>query len=155
VNACLCTQTSCCALSRTASLPRRNIFDRLLQRAEAGEVALVTNALVMAEIVWTLESYYGLSPADIRPKVWAMLNTPGLEVMVEADLVGAAADIYAEKNVDFMDAFNAEWMKQRGTKTTCTLDRCRFGRQSGPTVDLSGELAGHGNGLAGSADRGW
>jgi uncharacterized protein len=109
-----------------------------LQSAEAGEVALVTNALVMAEIVWTLESYYGLSPADIRPKVWAMLNTPGLEV-VEAELVGAAADIYAEKNVDFIDAYNAECMKQRGITTVCTLYRRHFGRLEGINLaDLTG-----------------
>jgi uncharacterized protein len=32
--------------------------EALLQRAEQEEILLVTNALVMAEIVWTLESFY-------------------------------------------------------------------------------------------------
>ena len=121
-------------------------LDRLLQRAAAGEVTLVTNALVMAEIVWTLESFYRLSPADIRPKVWAMLNTPGLEV-AETELLGAAVDVYVEKNVDFIDAFNAEWMKRHGITTICTLDRRHFGRLGGIRVaDLTGQPAeGAGN----------
>ena len=31
--------------------------ERLFRRAAAGEMALVTNGLVIAEIVWTLESF--------------------------------------------------------------------------------------------------
>jgi predicted nucleic acid-binding protein len=113
-------------------------LERLLRRAEAGEVTLVTNAMVVAEIVWTLESYYGLSPADIRAKVWAMLNTPGLEV-AEAELVGSAVDVYAEQNVDFIDAYNAGWMKQRDITTICTFDRRHFGRLDGIRIaDLGG-----------------
>ena len=116
-------------------------LDRLLQRAAAGEVTLVTNALVMAEIVWTLESFYRLSPADIRPKVWAMLNTPGLEV-AETELLGEAVDVYVEKNVDFMDAYNAEWMKQRGITTICTLDRGCLGRLEGVRLaELNSQLS--------------
>ena len=43
----------------------------LLQRAEQGEVLLITNALVMAEIVWTLESFYKLPKAEVEEKVLA------------------------------------------------------------------------------------
>jgi len=32
---------------------RTQLFEALLQRAEQGEVLLLTNALVMAELVWT------------------------------------------------------------------------------------------------------
>ncbi len=34
--------------------------DAVLRRAATGEVSLVTNSLVLAEIVWTLESCCGL-----------------------------------------------------------------------------------------------
>ena len=60
--------------------------EALLQRAEQGEVLLLTNALVMAEIVWMLESFYKLPKAAIQEKVLAVLNTPGLGV-VDGDLV--------------------------------------------------------------------
>jgi uncharacterized protein len=58
----------------------------LLDRAEKGELVLVTNALVMAEIVWTLDSYYHLAKPDIEEKLLAVLNTPGLEV-VDSEIV--------------------------------------------------------------------
>lgn len=112
--------------------------ERLLRRAEAGEVTLVTNAMVIAEIIWTLESFYEQRPGDIRNSVWAMLNTRGLDV-AEGAMVGTAADAYAEKNVDFIDAYNAEWMKQHGITTICTFDRRHFTRLEGiQAADLGG-----------------
>ncbi|RMF86682.1 MAG: hypothetical protein D6736_14535, partial [Nitrospinota bacterium] len=54
--------------------------EQLLQRAATGEILLVTNSLVIAEIVWTLESFYGLTREAVKEKVLAILNTPGLEV---------------------------------------------------------------------------
>jgi predicted nucleic acid-binding protein len=121
------------------------ILDRLLCQAAKGQVVLVSNPMVIAEIVWTLESYYRLSPADIRPKIWAMLSTPGLET-AEGELVGSAVDAYVEKNVDFIDAYNAMWMKQHGIATICTLDRRHFGRMEGIVLaDLDSLPADGGN----------
>ena len=84
---------------------RTQLFEALLQQAEQGEVLLLTNALVMAELVWILESFYKLSKAEVEEKVLAVLNTPGLEV-VDGELVLQAVVWYVEKNVDFMDAYN-------------------------------------------------
>jgi len=44
--------------------------EQLLQQAAAGDVVLVTNSPVIAEIVWTLGSFYHLKPDDIREKFW-------------------------------------------------------------------------------------
>jgi len=54
--------------------------DQLLMRAEEGELELFTSSLTIAEIVWTLESYYELSSEVVRDHVVAILNTPGLFV---------------------------------------------------------------------------
>ena len=71
----------------TNDLPTQaDAVEQLLREAAAGQVALVTNALVMAEIVWTLDSFYRQPRPDIRDKVLAILNTPGLEV-IDSDLV--------------------------------------------------------------------
>ncbi|MCL7455222.1 MAG: hypothetical protein M8467_19475, partial [Anaerolineae bacterium] len=72
----------------------------------AASDSLVINSLVIAEIVWTLESYYGLARDSIKSKVLAILNTPGLEV-AEGDLLVQAIFWYADKNMHFIDAFNA------------------------------------------------
>jgi len=108
-------------------------FEQLLLKAGRGEMHLVTNSLVIAEIVWTLESFYQLSPADTQSKILAILNTPGLEV-AEADLLLQAITWHVEKNVDFIDAYNAAWMVTQGLTTIFTHDRKHFSRFDRLTV---------------------
>ncbi|WP_404786833.1 PIN domain-containing protein [Altericista sp. CCNU0014] len=112
----------------------------LLQRAALGEVVLVTTSLVIAEIVWTLTSFYGLSREQIRDRVLAILNTPGLEI-AEADLLIDAATNYAAKNVDFIDAYNLAWMVQQQLSTAYTFDRRHFSRFENIVVKTPGEEA--------------
>jgi len=106
--------------------------ERLLRRAMAGEVHLLTNELVIAEIVWTLESFYKQSRKDIMDKVLAILNTPGLEV-ANGTVVLQAIVWYVEKNVDFIDAYNGAWILAQGLHTVYTFDRKHFSR-----LDLEG-----------------
>lgn len=91
------------------------------------------NSLVIAEIVWTLESYYGLGRADIKDKIFAIFNTPGLEV-AEDELLWPAILWYGDKNVDFIDAFNAAWLLSQGLSATYTFDRKHFSRIEGVKV---------------------
>lgn len=105
-------------------------FERVLQRAATGDITLVTNSLVLAEIIWTLESYYHLSPLEIQEKILAILNTPGLEV-VDGNLVLQAVLWYVEKSVDFIDAYNAAWMIDREISAIFTFDRKHFSRFEG------------------------
>lgn len=113
--------------------------ERLLRRAAAGELRLVTNSLVLGEIVWTLESFYHLLRKDIREHVLAILNTPGLEV-AEGDVALQAILWYEEKNVDFIDAFNAAWLLTHGLARVATFDRRHFSRFEGVSVLVPGEL---------------
>ncbi|MDO9128751.1 MAG: PIN domain-containing protein, partial [Anaerolineales bacterium] len=98
--------------------------------AAKGEVALVTTSLVIAEIVWTLESYYHVPKRDVQAKVLAILNTAGLKV-TDADLVMQAIGGYAEKNVDFIDAYNAAWMLKNDIGKIYTFDQKHFSRFEG------------------------
>ena len=102
----------------------------LLEQAEQGELVLVTNALVMAEIVWTLDSYYHVPKTEIEEKLLAVLNTPGIEV-IDSDIVLQAVVQYVEKNVDFIDAYNAAWMPRQSLTTAYTFDRKHFSRFEG------------------------
>ena len=112
--------------------------ENLLRHASAGEVVLVINSLVIAEIVWTLESYYALSRDSIKDKILAILNTPGLEA-AEGDLLLQAIFWYADKNIDFIDAFNAAWLLTQGLTSTYTFDRKHFSRIGGIRVQVPGE----------------
>jgi len=88
--------------------------------------------------VWTLESYYGLSRSSIKDKIFAILNTAGLEAW-EGDLLLEAIFWYADKNIDFIDAFNAAWLLTQGLDTTYTFDRKHFSQIEGIKVQVPGE----------------
>jgi predicted nucleic acid-binding protein len=78
-------------------------FETLLNEATGGKIKLITSDLVMAELIWVLESSYDLQPAAITPMIRAILATPGLEV-INGAVVGRALEIYQDQNVDFVDA---------------------------------------------------
>jgi len=102
-------------------------MEKLLRQAEQNKIQLVTNSMVIAEIIWTLEGYYESEREDIQNKILAILNTPGLEIP-ESNLILKAIIWYAEKNVDFIDAYNAAWMEQKGIEKIYTFDQKHFAR---------------------------
>lgn len=131
---------------RDATEPRlfvdTNVFLRFLtwddpekaEKAEAlfvsaveGEAELETSLLVIAEIVWTLESYYQLEKSDVAGKVETILNTPNLDCP-ESEILIQALDLYASKNIDFIDAFHAFLLKHLGRSRIVSYDRKHFGR---------------------------
>jgi predicted nucleic-acid-binding protein len=107
--------------------------ERLLQLAAENRITLVLNGLVIAEIVWTLQSFYGLTRNSISEKVRAILNTPGIEV-TDGELVLQAIADYSEKDVDFVDAYNGAWLLAHGMDVVLTFDRAHFSRLEGITV---------------------
>ena len=111
---------------------------RLLKQAAKGKTPLQTSALVLAEIVWTLESFYRLPREEIKTKVLAILNTPGVSVE-NAHLLGQAILLYEEKKLDFIDAYNAYWMKEQGLTHVYTFDKKHFARAEGIVPLVPGE----------------
>jgi predicted nucleic-acid-binding protein len=116
--------------------------EQLLMRTEKGELHLHTSSLAMAEIVWTLESYYELSPEEVRDHVIAILNTPGLFVE-HAQVIARAIMLYADENIDFVDAYNGVWMQAQDLTSAITFDTKHFQRIPGiaahTPVDLNQE----------------
>lgn len=109
----------------------------LLQKAEKGEFTLITNAVVIAEVVWVMEGM-GSTRKIIRDAIWSLLNTNGVEVD-QANLIGQAIDIYAAKNIDFIDAFNVSWMQTNHIKSIYTFDQRHFSRVEGVDVKVPGQ----------------
>ncbi len=78
----------------------------LIQRAVRGKIRLMTHPLILAEVVWVLESYYKLPRREIAEKLQLILNTPGLKV-TEEDAFAQAVELYAGHRIDFADCFAA------------------------------------------------
>jgi predicted nucleic-acid-binding protein len=106
---------------------KANRAESLFKKVVAGEVRARTSLLAVAEIVWTLESFYGLEKADIASKVRTILNTPNLKCP-EAGRIRQALDLYADENIDFVDAYHAFYLKDEGIGEILTYDRKHFGR---------------------------
>lgn len=101
--------------------------EALFRDAVLGKKTLTTSLLVIAEIVWTLESFYKLDKLDIAGKIEKILNTPHLECP-EASHLLAALDSYVSYNVDFIDAYHANYLKEVGPTKVYTYDRKHFTR---------------------------
>jgi predicted nucleic-acid-binding protein len=64
-------------------------------------------AIAIAEMVWVLSGvHYGFSRDESRQAIGEVLSIPGLQVG-DSEAIGAALDIYAAHNVDFIDAYQA------------------------------------------------
>lgn len=101
--------------------------ERRLKLAMKGEISLVTNLMVIAELIWTLESYYQLSKPEVAEKLSIIINMPNLE-LAEKQRILKALSLYVDKNIDFIDAFNAFFIKENGISKVLTYDRRHFDR---------------------------
>jgi predicted nucleic acid-binding protein len=86
---------------------------RLAQRAERGEVTLRLSPIVVAEMVWVLNSFYRYPRVQIAEVLLLLMAAEGI-VVEEAEQVIAALDRMATVNVDFLDAFLAEVARREG-----------------------------------------
>lgn len=102
-------------------------IEKVLKKAFLGKVSLVTNAFVIAEVIWVLESYYGHSREGVEVMASRIINTKGLEIK-DSHLLLKALDLYVFKNIDFIDAYNAVYMKEHSLKRILTLDKKHFSR---------------------------
>jgi predicted nucleic-acid-binding protein len=101
--------------------------ETLFRQAIKGHVQLITSLLVIAEIIWTLESFYHLGKADITSKVETILNTPNL-ICPEAEMIVMALDLYVQENIDFIDAFHAYDPQAQALSQIATYDHKHFKR---------------------------
>ena len=96
--------------------------EKIFRRAVAKEETYFTTDMVIAEIVWVLESFYKLSKNKVQDKVEKILNTPNL-ICPHKDLMLSALILYSEKNIDYIDAYNALILKEKGIKELYSYDK--------------------------------
>ena len=96
--------------------------ENLLKRAKQGQVRLIVNELIIAEIIWVLESVYEMKKGQIFKLLEAMFNTHNLEIP-NRTVIKEAAEIYKERNIDFIDAYTVSYMKAKGITKLCSFDK--------------------------------
>ena len=97
---------------------------KLLLAAENGEVKLFTSDLVFAELVWVLQSTatYNLKPSEIRDIILPLLYMKGLKVP-SRDIIANALELFSNTNIDYIDAYHAEILKDNGIKEIYSYDQ--------------------------------
>ena len=104
-------------------IPRKaDACEKIFKNAVAKKETLFTTEMVIAEIIWVLESYYDLSQKEAQEKVEKILNTPNL-ICPRKDLILNALTIYGEKKIDYIDAYNALILKDKGIKELYSYDK--------------------------------
>jgi predicted nucleic-acid-binding protein len=94
----------------------------LLNQAANGEIKLMTAEMVLAEVVWVLESNYQMDKDRISEMLKAILSTPGLEVL-NGKIVENALQFYAVQNIDFVDAYIVALMQKHKIEGIYSFDK--------------------------------
>jgi len=93
----------------------------LFDAVDRGEVTLILDEIVVAEVVWVLQSFYGYSSEEIASAVQGVLAHEGFEAPDKPGLMEALR-LFAEKNVDFADALTAVHMARQGIPEIYSFD---------------------------------
>ena len=95
----------------------------LLERAERREINLHTTDLVIAELVWVLESpaTYNLPRDRIRDLLLPVILLPGLKLPGKK-LYHQIFELYSDQSIDFIDAYNVVHMKKQGLSRIYSYD---------------------------------
>ena len=104
---------------------KANDVKRLLLKAAHDEVRLLIPSVVIAELVWVLQSFYKLERREIVPLLNAILHTHGVEVS-DKSVVSKAITLYRDSAMDFIDAWIVAFAEEAEVRFIYTFDRKHF-----------------------------
>lgn len=93
----------------------------LFKKAVDGKIRLLTSDMVIAELIWTLRSFYKVLKAEVIEKISILTNTPNLSIPNSA-IIAEALVVYSRKNIDYIDAYNAVFMRHYNTGEMYSYD---------------------------------
>jgi len=112
----------------TNDIPEQaKLLENLIRQALDGEIQLVVNSMVFAEIVWTLQSFYKYPKEDIDKIVSGLIASRAFEID-EREILLQALDDFNSFNIDFIDAYIGTWMKEHCISHIFTFNKKDFKR---------------------------
>ncbi len=96
----------------------------LIRAIEQGELSVWTSDLVIAEVVFVLsnKNTYHLKRETIRDLLLPLINLPGLK-LAHKRLYGRIFELYTTLPLDYIDAYHAALMEQRGSAEIMSYDK--------------------------------
>jgi predicted nucleic-acid-binding protein len=102
---------------------------KMVQAAKDGALLLVTDLIVICEMVWVMDSYYGLNKKQIAEKMTNLYQTAGL-VVLNGEILPDALAVYVDKNIDFTDAVIGAIATKNHIEYLASFDKKHAGRLS-------------------------
>ena len=102
-------------------LAKFNRCREVFKKAIKGEIFLFTSEMVIAELIWTLLSYYRVPKAEVIEKVSIIIGTRNLHILNKA-IIADSIVLYGQKNIDYIDAYNTVFMKSQGLEKIYSYD---------------------------------
>ncbi len=93
----------------------------LFKDAIEGKIALATSGMVIAELIWTLLSYYKVPKAEVIEKISIIVATDKLFIP-DKEIISDALLLYGIKNIDYIDAYNVVLMRSHDLKSIYSYD---------------------------------
>jgi predicted nucleic acid-binding protein len=93
---------------------------RFLEAAGAGELRLAD--LVLAEVVYVLESFYKVPRGQVAEYARAIVAFPAIRVDDPAMLL-RAIEVYEKERLDFADAYLVALAERSGSRVVVSFDR--------------------------------
>jgi predicted nucleic acid-binding protein len=112
----------------------------LFQAVEDGHLTLIVDDVVIAEVVWVLQSFYHHPTSDIATALRDFLSQDGIQAEEKITLIRALT-LYETKNIDFADALVATRMQEQGIEHVFSFDK-HFDRIPGILRMIPGEFTG-------------
>ena len=107
----------------TNDIPEKaDACEQLFREAVEKNENYFATEMVIAEIIWVLESYYELPKKEVQEMVEKILITPFL-FCPQKDQILNALTLYTDKNIDYIDAYNASVLKEQGINEVYSYDR--------------------------------
>ncbi len=101
--------------------------EKLLDKAEKGQIKLVTGPPVFFELAWTLKSFYGMNRDEIYKCLLSIAGIKGLDI-ADCEIVIETLEVYKKYTVDFADAYISVQSKKLDTNGVVTFNKKHFNK---------------------------
>lgn len=95
--------------------------EQFLSQVAAGKHLALTHTLAVAEAVWVLTGSYRLAKERVADALITLLTLDGIR-LDDKDRVLSALAHYRDHDVDFIDAYHVQFMRDRGVQVIYSYD---------------------------------
>jgi predicted nucleic-acid-binding protein len=103
---------------------------RMVEAAIDGQLLLITDLVVICEMVWVMDSFYKLKRHVIFEKITNLFETPGIKI-INGEILPRALSTYVEQNIDFTDAVIGVSARMAGAEYLASFDKKHMDKLTG------------------------